>query len=134
MTGLLRSPAGWSRRETVIEDRGSGRRRREEGWHSFASVADALSLFRQPRFAQSFGQGGRNRKTLRHHLDGQLGIGAKRFRQDGLRLLHFALERIGPGHVDHTIAITNVDRFVLFLYGGVQMPEPALGVTQSDMP
>jgi hypothetical protein len=32
---------------------------------------------------------------LRQYLDGQLGIGAKRFRQDGLRLFHLALEREG---------------------------------------
>jgi hypothetical protein len=44
--------------------------------------ADVLLLFRQSRFAKSFGQGGRNCKTLRQHLDGQFGIGAKRFRQD----------------------------------------------------
>jgi hypothetical protein len=47
---------------------------------SFAT--DVLLLFSEPRFAKSFGQGGRNCETLRQHLDGQFGIGAKRFRQD----------------------------------------------------
>jgi hypothetical protein len=62
------------RRQADIADRVAVR---EE---SFA--ADLLLLFREPRFAKSFGQGGRNCKTLSQHLDGQFGIGAKCFRQD----------------------------------------------------
>ena len=80
MTGICaKRPAGVDVK-AVIEDRGGLSRCCEESCRSPTNVADALSLFREPRLAQPFGQGRGNQRSVHQHLDGQLGIGANRSR------------------------------------------------------
>jgi hypothetical protein len=69
-------------------------------------------------------------------FDGKFGIETAGLRECDLRLFHLTGERVSRGETPVRLvsAPAGVDRLLVFVYGGVDIPEAKLRVTQTVQP
>src|SRR5476649_2871333 len=94
------------------------------------------SLLRQPRLAHAVKQKRYIRRMIDQPADGEFGIKASGLRQSGSRLFHLVLERVGGGQIDvrHENAKTGVDRPMILVGRGIEMPGAEFRIAQNLMP